>query len=61
MVSFTLQLLYSRVRSAPDTYWIGSWVGLRAGPNPAEKKTPCPYPESNQGRPVVAIPIELSR
>jgi hypothetical protein len=38
---------------APDTHWIGGWVGLRTGLEAMEKIQILPLP--------IAIPTELSR
>jgi hypothetical protein len=37
-----------------DTHWIGGWVGPRFGLD-AMKKYPCPYRESNPGRPALSL------
>jgi hypothetical protein len=50
---------------APETYWIGGWVGSRAGLSAVVKRgNPCRCWESNRGRPDrsrVTILTELSR
>jgi hypothetical protein len=50
---------------APDTHWIGGWVGPRAGLDTVSKrKIPSPHWESNPDHPacsLVAILTELSQ
>jgi hypothetical protein len=51
MFIFTPRPLYAKER-APDTNWIGGWVGPRAGLDAVEwRKIVCPCRESNPGRP----------
>jgi hypothetical protein len=52
-ISFTLRPLYLKER-APDTHWIGSWVGPRAVLDAVVKrKIPSPRRESNPRTPIV--------
>jgi hypothetical protein len=65
VVSFTPRPLYPRKR-APDTYWIGSWVGPRAGLDAVVKrKVPSPWTPDHPARsPVLyhwAIPAPIRK
>jgi hypothetical protein len=52
MVSFTPRPLYLRER-APDTHWIGGWVGPRAGLDMVSKrKIPSPRREPQTDHPI---------
>jgi hypothetical protein len=53
MVNFTLRPLYPRER-APDTHWIGGWVGSRTVLEAVVKrKIPSLLRESNPRTPIV--------
>jgi len=59
MVNFTSRPLYPRER-APDTQWIGGWVGHKASLNVVARIYPSPCQESNPSHPAYSLIIILT-